>query len=162
MNPDPLGPLNYVSGANVFVTATSPLPNGRLEILEVYIFNRERMGILVSFCIGWWFSWLWLTACGGLPGSRYYLCSFLNRRLRLTARHCCSWYFTTMCAIQWSPTHRHNSRHGGTLGNQRTLICSSALGSLRTLYQCSSATSSNVSRKLDLCQPYGVSQHNLP
>jgi len=47
MNSDPLSPFNHVSGANVFATATSPLPNGNLEILEVHIFNRERMGILV-------------------------------------------------------------------------------------------------------------------
>lgn len=49
MNSDSLSLLNYVSGTDVFVTATSLLPNGKSEVLEVYIFNRERMGILVSF-----------------------------------------------------------------------------------------------------------------
>ena len=51
MNSDPPNLFDYVSEANVFVTATSLLPNGKLDILEVHIFNRERMGILVSFCV---------------------------------------------------------------------------------------------------------------
>lgn len=42
---------DYVSGANVPVAVTSLLPNGRNETLEEPIFNGERMGILVSFCI---------------------------------------------------------------------------------------------------------------
>jgi len=48
MNLDPLSQLSYASEANVFVTAASLLVNGNVEILEVHIFNRERMGILVS------------------------------------------------------------------------------------------------------------------
>lgn len=51
MNLGPLSLFNGISGSNVFVTATSLLPNGNLEILEIHVFNRERMGILVSFCI---------------------------------------------------------------------------------------------------------------
>lgn len=51
MNLDPPSPFYDVAVANVFVTATSLLPNGNFEILEVYVFYRERMGILVSFCI---------------------------------------------------------------------------------------------------------------
>jgi len=47
MNSDPLSLFNGVSGAKVFVTTTSFLPNGHPGILEVHIFNRERMGILV-------------------------------------------------------------------------------------------------------------------
>lgn len=50
MNFDPLSLFNYVSGANVSVTTTYLLPNGKLDILEVYI-NRERTGILVSFYV---------------------------------------------------------------------------------------------------------------
>lgn len=50
MNTDTMS-LGYVSETNVFVTATSLLPNGDLEILEIHIFDGERMGILVSFCI---------------------------------------------------------------------------------------------------------------
>lgn len=51
MNSDPPSLFDYVSEANVFVTATSLLPNGELEILEVHMFDRERIGVLVSFCI---------------------------------------------------------------------------------------------------------------
>jgi len=48
MSLDPLGQFSSVSEANVFITAVSLLASGDLEVLEVHIFNRERMGILVS------------------------------------------------------------------------------------------------------------------
>ena len=51
MKSDSLSLFNYVSEANVFVTATSLLPDGEVEILEIHIFNRERMGILVSLFV---------------------------------------------------------------------------------------------------------------
>lgn len=49
MDSDPLSLLN------VFVTVTSLLPNGKSEVLEVHIFNRERTGILVGFFANCWF-----------------------------------------------------------------------------------------------------------
>jgi hypothetical protein len=64
---------------NTFVTATSLLPNGNLGILEVRIFNPERTGIFGEFLhLGVNFSGRGL--CVELPGSRYYLYFFLNRR----------------------------------------------------------------------------------
>jgi hypothetical protein len=51
MNPNQLSSSNYVSGANVSVAATSLLPNGNLELLAVHIFDKERMGVLVSFYV---------------------------------------------------------------------------------------------------------------
>ena len=51
-------------------------------------------------------------------------------------------------------THHHDSLRGGTLGDQRTLICSSARGSLHTSFHYLSATPSNVSSRLNLCWLY--------
>lgn len=48
MNLEPQSQFNYASDENVFVTAASLLANGNLEILEVRIFNAERMGLLAS------------------------------------------------------------------------------------------------------------------
>jgi len=48
MSLDTSSHFGYASGADVFVTATSLLVNGNVEILEVHIFNRGRMGILVG------------------------------------------------------------------------------------------------------------------
>ena len=45
----------------------------------------------------------------------------------------------------------HRSPRGGTPGNQRTLICSSVPGLLRTSYQCLSAMLSNVSSSPNSC-----------
>lgn len=87
MNLDPLSRFSDASEANVFVTAASLLANGNVEILEVYIFNRERMGILVSAYIQVLVSRPCLM-CVELPGSCYHLCPFLNCRLRFAARHC--------------------------------------------------------------------------
>lgn len=47
MDSDQLSIFNDVPGVNI--TASSLLPNGHVEILGVRIFDRERMGILVSF-----------------------------------------------------------------------------------------------------------------
>ena len=48
-------------------------------------------------------------------------------------------------------THHRNSLLGGTLGNQRTLIYSSARGLLHTSFHFLSATHSNVSSRLNFC-----------
>jgi len=48
-------------------------------------------------------------------------------------------------------THHRDSLRGGTLGNQRTLICLSARGLLHTSFHYLSATPSNVSSRLNLC-----------
>ena len=48
MSLNQLSQFGYASEANVFVTAASLLANGNVEILEIHIFDRERMGVLVS------------------------------------------------------------------------------------------------------------------
>lgn len=80
MNSDPLSLFNCVPEANVFATVTSLLLIGKPDILEAHIFNRERMGILVSFCVQVLVLHQWWLIRAGSPGSHRYLCRLLNFR----------------------------------------------------------------------------------